>query len=158
MDVQSAARIEFLPMQRSDLDAVLAIEHEVFPYPWTRGNFTDSLDSGYLAWVCRRNAQIIGYFVLMTSLDEAHLLTIGVAAPCQKQGLGARLLRHAMTVGKVARARRVLLEVRRSNASALGLYQHFGFRQVGVRKGYYPADGGREDALVLERDLEDVTA
>ena len=84
--------------------------------------------------------------------------TIGVAARCQKQGLGARLLRHAMTVGKAARARRVLLEVRRSNASALGLYQHFGFRQVGVRKGYYPADGGREDALVLERDLEDVTA
>ncbi len=158
MEVQSAARIEYLPMQRSDLDAVLAIEHEVFPYPWTRGNFTDSLDSGYLASVCRRNDQIIGYFVLMTSLDEAHLLTIGLATRCQKQGLGARLLRHAMTVGKAAQARRLLLEVRRSNVSALGLYQHFGFRQVGVRKGYYPADGGREDALVLERDLEDVTA
>lgn len=150
--------VELRPMQRADLEAVLAIENEVFPYPWTRGNFSDALDSGYSAWVCLVDTEMIGYFVLMQSLDEAHLLTIGVRTKRQKIGFGARLLRHAMSVAKLARARRILLEVRGSNARALELYRHFGFRQIGLRKNYYPADRGREDALVLERLLEEVTA
>ena len=150
--------VELRPMQGTDLDAVLAIETEVFPYPWTRGNFSDALDSGYSAWVCLLDTEMIGYFVLMQSLDEAHLLTIGVRARRQKCGFGARLLRHAMSVASHARARRMLLEVRGSNARALELYRHFGFSQIGVRKNYYPADGGREDALVLERTLEEVRA
>ena len=158
MDTFAASRIELLPMQRSDLDEVLTIENEVFPYPWTRGNFTDSLDSGYSAWISRVDGVVSGYFVLMSSLDEVHLLTIGVAVRCQKQGLGARLLRHAMALGQATGAKRLLLEVRRSNEAALGLYTLFGFRLVGERKRYYPADGGREDALVFERELEDVTA
>ena len=158
MDTFAASRIELLPMQRRDLDEVLTIENEVFPYPWTRGNFTDSLDSGYSAWISRVDGVVSGYFVLMSSLDEVHLLTIGVAVRCQKQGLGARLLRHAMALGQATGAKRLLLEVRRSNEAALGLYTHFGFRLVGERKRYYPADGGREDALVFERELEDVTA
>ena len=158
MDTFAASRIELLPMQRRDLDEVLTIENEVFPYPWTRGNFTDSLDSGYSAWISRVDGVVSGYFVLMSSLDEVHLLTIGVAVRCQKQGLGARLLRHAMALGQATGAKRLLLEVRRSNEAALGLYTHFGFRLVGERKRYYPTDGGREDALVFERELEDVTA
>ena len=151
-------RIEMLPMQGSDLDAVLAIENAVFPYPWTRGNFSDSLEAGYSAWVCRIEDVLCGYFVVMVSLDEAHLLTIGVAPNRQRMGFGARLLRHAMAVGMASRARRMLLEVRVSNSQAIALYRHFGFRQVGVRRNYYPADRGREDALVLERDLEEVKA
>ena len=149
---------ELQPIQSKDLDAVLAIENAVFPYPWTHGNFSDALSSGYSAWVCRLDDEIIGYVVLMVALDEAHLLTIGVAVKRQKLGFGARLLRHAMQIGLASGARRMLLEVRASNTSALALYRHFGFREIGLRRAYYPADDGREDALVLERTLEEVTA
>ena len=151
-------RIEFLPMGLRDLDAVLAIEFRVCPFPWGRGNFTDSLSSGYPCWVCRLDGELIGYFVLMIAVDEAHLLTISVAEKCQKQGFGARLLQQVMQVARGSGAKILLLEVRPSNVSALALYRHFGFQQIGVRKAYYPAEGGREDALVLTHALDEVLA
>ena len=154
----TATQVAFEPLTPERLDELLVIEQATYAHPWTRGNFSDALDSGYSAWVCLLDTEMIGYFVLMQSLDEAHLLTIGVRARRQKCGFGARLLRHAMSVASHARARRMLLEVRGSNARALELYRHFGFSQIGVRKNYYPADGGREDALVLERTLEEVRA
>ena len=150
--------IEMQPMQVADLDEVLAIEFAVCPFPWGRGNFSDSLSSGYSCWVCRVNGVLIGYFVLMLIIDEAHLLTISVAAKRQKLGFGARLLRQAMDVALQRGARSLLLEVRPSNVSALSLYRQYGFKQIGVRRDYYPAEHGREDALVLTRDLAEVTA
>ena len=150
--------IEMQPMQVADLDEVLAIEFAVCPFPWGRGNFSDSLSSGYSCWVCRVDGALIGYFVLMLIVDEAHLLTISVAAKRQKLGFGARLLRQAMDVALQRGARSLLLEVRPSNASALSLYRQYGFKQIGVRRDYYPAEHGREDALVLTRDLAEVTA
>ena len=150
--------IEMQPMQLADLDEVLAIEFAVCPFPWGRGNFSDSLSSGYSCWVCRVDGVLIGYFVLMLIIDEAHLLTISVAAKRQKLGFGARLLRQAMDVALQRGARSLLLEVRPSNVSALSLYRQYGFKQIGVRRDYYPAEHGREDALVLTRDLAEVTA
>ena len=151
-------RIEMLPMCQSDLDEVLAIEYSVCPFPWSRANFADSMASGYSCWVCRMDSRLVGYFVLMLAVDDAHLLTISIAEKHQRMGLGARLLRHAMRVGRDSGAKSFLLEVRPSNEKGLAIYRHFGFQQIGVRRGYYPAEKGREDALVLTHPLLEVTA
>ena len=158
MNAMLEARIELLPMGQADLDAVLAIEYRVCPFPWSRDNFTDSLACNYSCWVCRVDGEVAGYFVLMLAVDDAHLLTIAVAESHQRRGLGARLLRQAMAIGLAGRAQTILLEVRLSNVKALAMYRHFGFAQIGVRRGYYPADGGREDALVLTHALTEVLA
>jgi ribosomal-protein-alanine N-acetyltransferase len=158
MSMEAEQRVEMVPMSTLDLDAVLAIEFRVCAFPWGRGNFADSLASNYNCWVCRVNGELVGYFVIMLVLDEAHLLTISVSEKRQKQGLGARLLHHAMHVARQNGAKTLLLEVRPSNRNALGLYRHFGFQQIGVRRGYYPAEQGREDALVLTRALYEVLA
>ena len=150
--------MDILPMSLADLDEVLRIEYQIFTWPWSRANFSDSQTSGYPCQVCRINGELIGYFVLMVALDEAHLLTIGVAKAHQGKGLGARLLRQAMTTAMQAGARTLLLEVRPSNTSALALYRHYGFQQIGLRRGYYPAATGREDALVMSHELEEVRA
>ncbi len=158
MSAVLAPRIEMLPMNANDLDGVLAIENAVYPFPWTRGNFADSLAAGYSAWVCRIGGELVGYAVIMMVLDEAHLLNISVDQSRHGMGFGARLLRHAMSVARTLGARMLLLEVRPSNERALQLYKHFGFVRIGVRKAYYPAHDGREDALVLTHALAEVTA
>lgn len=150
--------VEFLPMQIGDLDEVLVIEYQGFDFPWARGNFVDSISSGYSCWVCRVGGELAGYFVLMLAVDDAHLLTISVAARRQGLGFGARLLRHAMNVGLAGGASALLIEVRPSNEKALTLYRHFGFQQIGVRRAYYPATEGREDALVMTHALTEVLA
>ena len=158
MSAVLAPRIEMLPMNANDLDGVLAIENAVYPFPWTRGNFADSLAAGYSAWVCRIGGELVGYAVIMMVLDEAHLLNISVDKRRQGMGFGGRLLRHAMSVARTLGARSLLLEVRPSNERALELYRHFGFVRIGLRKGYYPAHEGREDAMVLVHTLSEVRA
>ena len=151
-------QVELMPMHERDLDEVLAIEYRLCAFPWGRGNFADSMSSGYSCWVCRVAGELIGYCVLMLAVDDAHLLNISVAEKWQGQGFGARLLRHVMTLGRELGASTLLLEVRPSNEKALALYRHFGFQQIGVRRGYYPATGGREDALVLTHALSETKA
>lgn len=153
MSAVLAPRLELLPLSHADVDDVVAIENAVYPFPWTRGNFMDSIACGYSVWGCRFAEQLVGYFVLMMAIDEAHLLNISVADKRQGMGFGARLLRHAMQVAAQAGATSVLLEVRPSNVQALAFYGHFGFRQIGVRRGYYPAEQGSEDALVMRQVL-----
>lgn len=150
--------VDMLPMSVSDVDEILPLEYRAYAYPWSRANFTDSLASGYSCWVGRIGGELIGYFVLMMVVDEAHLLNICVSTKYQGVGMGARLLRHAMMTARSAGALSLLLEVRPSNERALILYRHFGFRQIGVRRGYYPAVSGREDALVMSHVLEEATA
>ena len=151
-------QFELMPMHERDLDEVLAIEYRLCAFPWGRGNFADSMSSGYSCWVCRVAGELIGYCVLMLAVDDAHLLNISVAEKWQGQGFGARLLRHVMKLGRELHASTLLLEVRPSNEKALALYRHFGFQQIGVRRGYYPATGGREDALVLTHALSETKA
>lgn len=142
------------PMVRSDLAEVEAIEYEVYSFPWTRGNFADSIDSGYSAWVVRDNEKMLGYCVLMLSLDEAHLLNISVARCAQGLGVGRYLLRWVEGVSRRLGAASMLLEVRPSNELALGFYERHGFERVGVRRNYYPAARGREDAIVMRKRLQ----
>lgn len=137
------------PMGERDLDEVVAIEGAIYTHPWTRGNFADSLHAGYACRTWRLGAELIGYFVLMTGAGEAHLLNLSIAARYQRSGHGSALLREAAQIARRLGAKSLLLEVRPSNHAAQALYRRFGFRKVGVRRGYYPAHGGREDALVL---------
>jgi ribosomal-protein-alanine N-acetyltransferase len=158
MNALLAPRSDMLPMNVHDLDEVLAIEYRAYPFPWGRGNFADSISAGYSCWVCRVGGELVGYFVVMLAVDDVHLLNLCVAEKHRGRGLGARLLRQAMMAGRQGGATSLLLEVRPSNEKALALYKHFGFQQIGVRRGYYPAEQGREDALVLTHSLVEVRA
>jgi ribosomal-protein-alanine N-acetyltransferase len=136
-------------MRDADLAEVLAIESAVYTHPWTRGNFTDSLRAGYQCWNWRLGGELIGYFVLLVAAGEGHLLNLSIGELWQRRGHGSTLLREVMRMAKSRGADKVFLEVRPSNLGAKALYSRFGFRQVAVRSGYYPAASGREDALVL---------
>ena len=142
-------RQEFQPMGESDLESVIEIERRVYAFPWTLGNFRDSIRAGYSCWVCRGGEGLLGYAVLMLAAGEAHLLNLTIDSPFQKRGHGGRLLQHLVGFARGARAQVLLLEVRPSNAAGLELYARHGFRQIGVRRDYYPAQGGRENALVF---------
>lgn len=144
---------EFFPMNERDLDAVAALEAGLQVFPWSRGNFADSLSAGHSVWVLRLGGDLVGFSVVMSVIDEAHLLNIGVGRAYQGQGYGARMLRHAMECARLGGAAKLFLEVRPSNERAVELYRHFGFRQIGLRKGYYPAVLGREDGLVFDKEL-----
>lgn len=137
------------PMQMEDVDVVMLIEPHIYSHPWTRGNFTDSLQSGYSAWVLMQDVKIIGYALMMMVLDEAHLLNLSIAKAYQKQGLGRLLLEHMIAISKNHRAANMFLEVRASNVSAIALYENTGFNEMAVRRGYYPAANGREDAVLM---------
>ena len=143
------AQYQFRPMQMDDLESIMEIEPQIYPYPWTRGNFSDSLSSGYSAWVLMLNDHIIGYSLMMLVLDEAHLLNLSVAKPYQKQGLGRTLLEHMVSIAKNNQMANMFLEVRPSNISAIALYENMGFNEMAVRRGYYPAANGREDAVLM---------
>ena len=135
------------------LDAVMAIERRIYQHPWTRGNFADSLEAGYHCWIvecCGANA---GYSVIMIAAGEAHLLNLSIAAEWQRRGLGAALLRFIVKLARDYAASRIYLEVRPSNIPGRVLYARAGFAEIGLRRGYYPADSGREDAVMLALDL-----
>ncbi|MDM5180591.1 ribosomal-protein-alanine N-acetyltransferase [Massilia sp. CCM 8695] len=141
----------YAPMVAADIDEVFALEKQVYPHPWTRGNFADSLGSGYNAWVLRdRDGALLGYYLLMAVVDEAHLLNVAVAAGRQGEGLGRYLLDKVAACARGLSMDSILLEVRPSNLRALAVYEKYGYAEIGRRRGYYPAhDGKREDAIVM---------
>ncbi len=153
-----SAQLDTLPcyrrMSAADLDAVTAIEKRIYPHPWTRGNFADSLDAGYHCWIAECRGAIAGYSVVMIAAGEAHLLNLSIAAEWQRHGLGSALLRFIVRLATDYEASRIFLEVRPSNTAARALYTRAGFRKIGVRRDYYPAHEMREDALVLELELQ----
>jgi [ribosomal protein S18]-alanine N-acetyltransferase len=140
-------------MQEADVPAVLAIERAAYEFPWNEGVLRDCFKFGYVCKVYDSSAGIIGYGIISIGAGECHFLNICVAPPHQQHGHGARLVAHLLQVARQARARTALLEVRASNSAAFRLYHRMGFNEIGVRKGYYPARAGREDALVLAREL-----
>jgi ribosomal-protein-alanine N-acetyltransferase len=140
-------------MHIEDLDAVCAIEQRIYAFPWTRGNFADSLIARYTCTVMEADATVIGYGILTAAAGEAHLLNLSVDAPWQGHGHGRALLLHHIDLARAHGARIMLLEVRPSNAVARALYRDVGFQQITVRRGYYPDTNGREDALLLALGL-----
>lgn len=143
----------FEPMTDGRLDEVVAIERRAYGHPWTRGNFADSLRSGYQAQLLTAGDTVIGYFVAMLGVDEVHLLNITVDPDHQGRGWG-RVLLDALAIWARSRGAQWLwLEVRTSNLRAQQVYARYGYRRVGERRNYYPAQQGREDAIVMSYKL-----
>ncbi len=143
----------YRPMSPLDVDEVTRIESEIYRFPWTRGNFADSLVAGYSCWVNDFGGQAVSYGVMMVAAGEAQLLNLGVAAGWQGRGLGGEMLRHLGEVARDHHAGVMLLEVRTSNLAARGLYAKAGFKVLATRRNYYPAAQGREDAVIMELAL-----
>ncbi len=139
----------FEPMTEARLDAVVEIERRAYDHPWTRGNFSDSLRSGYQAQLLCAGDTLLGYFVAMRGVDEVHLLNITVDPKYQGQGWGRVMLDALALWSRSQGAQWLWLEVRTSNLRAQQVYLRYGFRRVGERRNYYPAQGGREDAIVM---------
>lgn len=136
-------------MHLNDLASVMDIEPTIYSHPWTIGNFRDALNAGYSAWVVLMDQVIVAYALLMIAVDEAQLLNISVKKSLQKQGIGRFLLDHMLHVAKQHGALNIFLEVRVSNHAAIALYEQMGFCEMSLRRGYYPAKDGREDALLM---------
>ncbi len=143
----------FEPMTEARLDEVVAVERRAYGHPWTRGNFADSLRSGYQAQLLCAGDAVIGYFVAMQGVDEVHLLNITVDPAYQGQGWGRVMLDALALWSRAQGAQWLWLEVRTSNLRAQQVYLRYGYRRVGERRNYYPADGGREDAIVMSYKL-----
>jgi ribosomal-protein-alanine N-acetyltransferase len=139
-------------MMPGDLPAVAAVERASYAFPWSEGIFRDCLRVGYLCRVAEVDGTIAGYGIVAMGADEAHLLNLCVRAELRGRGLGRRLL-LLVERARDSGAEAVFLEVRPSNPGAIALYESEGFVRIGLRKGYYQAMNGREDALVLKRDL-----
>ena len=137
------------PMQQADLDEVIVIEETVYPFPWTRGIFHDCLLVGYSCWVYQQQQDVVGYIVMSIAAGEAHILTLAVHPEFQGQGIAKHIIDHALENSREKGAGTIYLEVRPSNSRAIDVYQKAGFNEIGVRKGYYPDENGREDALVM---------
>jgi ribosomal-protein-alanine N-acetyltransferase len=140
-------------MTEADLGAVLRIEREVHAHPWTLGNFSDALRSGYQCKVFESAGVVMGYAVMMLAVDEAELLDIAIDKGRQRKGMGRKLLEAMLSLARHENMRRMVLEVRASNQPAIALYRASGFEQIGLRRDYYPAANGREDAILMGKGL-----
>lgn len=149
MSAVPVPQVSYRRMRTGDLAEVARLEKSLYEFPWSLGNFRDSVHAGYDCWVVTHGEAVIGYAVLMIAVDEAHLLNFAVAAEWQNHGIGRGFLKHLVEVAKLAGALIVYLEVRPSNLSARHLYRTMGFQQIAIRPEYYPAAAGREDALFL---------
>jgi len=146
--VAGSAGHSFRVMQEADLPQVLAIERQVYEFPWTEGILRDCIRIGYYCCVSEADGGILAYGILSSGGGESHILNLCVHPVARRQGLGFALLHTLMDQARRREADCILLEVRPSNRGALGLYQKAGFNEIGVRKAYYPARKGREDALI----------
>jgi [ribosomal protein S18]-alanine N-acetyltransferase len=150
--VRNAATLR--TMTPEDLDAVMAIEQSAYSHPWSRGNFRDSLNPLFDAHCLWLEGELLGYFLAMHGVEEVHLLNITVAPARQGQGWGHMMLDALSLLARSQGAQWLWLEVRQSNARALQVYERYGFKQVSIRKDYYPAGRQqREHAVVMSLKL-----
>lgn len=141
------------PMTMEDVPRVALIDAESYPFPWTVGNFADALSAGNRCCVYEERGELLAYAVLMMVVDELHLLNLTVIPAQQHLGYGRALLQRMLACARMEGFLTMWLEVRPSNVAARSLYDSMGFSVVGVRKQYYPACEGREDALLMYRDV-----
>lgn len=145
---------DFRPMVEDDLPGIMVIERDVYEFPWSVGIFSDCLQVGYCCWVLEDvNGQIEGYAVMSVAAGECHVLNLSVRRNSQGAGYGRRLLEYLLDVAANHKADVAFLEVRPSNAVARHLYDTAGFNEVGMRRNYYPARNGREDAIIMAKTL-----
>ena len=151
-DMQVPA-VTIRPMHDADVAAVAALERSSYLFPWTEGIFRDCVRVGYVCRVMEIAGAVIGYGVLSAGAGEAHILNVCIAGEYRCRGFGRHMLLHLIERAREYGVREAFLEVRPSNTTAIRLYQSMGFEQIGVRRGYYQAVTGREDAVVLKLDL-----
>ena len=151
--LDAAPEIGIRPMTEADVAEVFAVERASYLFPWSEGIFRDCLRVGYVCRVLTAGSRIIGYGVMSIGAGEAHVLNLCVDCDHRCRGLGRRMLGYLLERGTAAGMNEAFLEVRPSNTAAIRLYQAVGFEQVGMRRGYYQAVGGREDAAVLRLTL-----
>lgn len=147
--LQSKTRLSFRDMTSQDLADVVSIESAVHAYPWKRGHFADALKAGNATLVMELGREMVGYAIVMTVLDEAHLLNISIAKSHQRQGLGRKLLEQVVALAQSKQCKDLYLEVRESNQPAIALYESVGFNEMSIRRNYYPAKHGREHAILM---------
>lgn len=154
MSAQLEALHRVRPLRLGDLPEVLAIERVAYEFPWSEGIFRDCLRVGYECYVAVDSGdEVLGYGLLSLALNDAHVLNLCVSPKHRREGIASLLMEHMMRRARHACADSLLLEVRPTNSAAVALYRNLGFRRVGLRKRYYPAIHGREDALVLAKTL-----
>ncbi|HEC16292.1 MAG TPA: ribosomal-protein-alanine N-acetyltransferase [Sedimenticola sp.] len=141
------------PMREADLGEVMAIEAQAYEFPWTPGIMRDCLRAGYCCWVCVLGERIVGYAIMSLAAGEANILNLCIHPELQGRGLGRKLLNRMLMLARRHDADTAFLEVRVSNEAAFALYDAAGFNEIGVRRNYYPAKEGKEDALVLAKTL-----
>jgi ribosomal-protein-alanine N-acetyltransferase len=151
--LQSASDVVIRPMTEADVSAVVALERASYQFPWSEGIFRDCLRVGYTCRVVTSGNRVMGYGVMSVGAGEAHILNLCIDAAFRCQGIGRRMLGYLLDKGAAAGMSEAFLEVRPSNTAAIRLYLSVGFDQVGMRRGYYQAVGGREDAAVLKLTL-----
>ncbi len=142
-------------MCEGDLAAVAALERRAYEFPWSQDIFGDCLRVGYCCWALVSGSAIVGYCIMSVAAEEAHILNLCIAPEYRRRGCARRMLERLFDIARGHRAKRIFLEVRPSNSAAIALYRNFGFRQLAVRRNYYPAHRAREDALVFVRGLDD---
>jgi len=140
-------------MRSEDVKEVFAIDEDIYPFPWTEGIFSDCINAGQLCIVSEIGNKIVSYGVVGMIVNEAHILNLSVRRDMQGKGYGRELLVYLLDLVQRGGAERALLEVRESNRIAIALYQSLGFEEIGLRKGYYPAEQGRENAMVLAKPI-----
>jgi ribosomal-protein-alanine N-acetyltransferase len=145
------------PMRDADVAEVITIERASYQFPWTEGIFHDCLRVAYLCRVALQKQRIVGYAVMSMGAGEAHILNLCVRQEARRAGVGRSLIRYLLEQAEDAGMLEAFLEVRPSNTVAMVLYQSLGFEQIGTRRGYYQAVGGREDAAVLRLRLGGLT-
>ncbi|MFO1302541.1 MAG: ribosomal protein S18-alanine N-acetyltransferase [Burkholderiales bacterium] len=154
-----ADAVEWRPMRASDVTYVAVLEQQIHAAPWSSVNFRDALAAGYGALVGEREGRIVAFGVMMMAPGEAQLLNLSVVPDARREGLGRTLLRRFVSMAGRMGAAQIFLEVRVGNAPAIALYEDEGFVRIARRARYYPADadGVREDALVMRRDIQDMS-
>jgi [ribosomal protein S18]-alanine N-acetyltransferase len=140
--------IRLRKMTRADLPSVMAIEKQNYDFPWSEDIFTDCFQAGYRCWVALSQDKVVGYCLMSLAVGEAHILNVSVDPNEQGQGIGRKMMESLIAYAR-GRAETMFLEVRPSNPVAITLYENLGFNEIGVRKAYYPAKDGREDAIML---------
>jgi ribosomal-protein-alanine N-acetyltransferase len=143
----------FRRMTLDDLDQVMRVEREVYQFPWTERIFSDCIRVGYYCWLAFHGHTTVGHAVISVVADESHMLNLSIARAHQRKGYGRQFVEFLVGEARARQARTMLLEVRPSNQAAISCYNSAGFNEIGCRKDYYPATGGREDALLLARHI-----
>lgn len=151
--VTEAPQILIRDMGFDDVAMVAQLERGSYAFPWSDAIFRDCLRAGYYCCVAQLDHIVMGYGIMSSGAGEAHVLNLCVAQDYRCRGIGTQLLGHMLEFARSLGVSDVFLEVRPSNTVAIRLYQSQGFSQIGVRRGYYQAQDGREDAVVLRRTL-----